>query len=106
MFGVSPVEEASVIFSLPVMILVCMYGLIHLLGVYFEANELPLHFCVWIYSTFRSSGCNQTCAHPYVTCNHSVAVHTFSSLSFPCNQSELPELALPIQALGGVQVLL
>ena len=42
----SQLEEASVIFSLPV-IIVCLYGLIHLQGVHFEANELPL-LCVWI----------------------------------------------------------
>ena len=40
----SQLEEASVIFSLPV-IIVCLYGLIHLQGVHFEANELPL-LCV------------------------------------------------------------
>ena len=41
----SQLEEASVIFSLPV-IIVCLYGLIHLQGVHFEANELPLLLCV------------------------------------------------------------
>ena len=79
------------------MILVCMYGLIHLLGVHFEVNELPLLLCV--HRTFDS-----------VAVTKSVPIHTLHviillqyTLSVAChslgNQS-----ALPIQALGSVQI--
>jgi len=84
------------------MIIVCLCG--YLLGVHFEANELP-QLCVCI-AHFDS-----------VAITKPVPIHTLHviillqfTLSVAChspgNPSALPELALPIQALGSVQVLL
>ena len=64
-----------------------------------------LYFCVWIAHFDQVAVCKPVPFHTLhviilLQVTLSVACHS------PGNQSELPELALPIQAIGSVQVLL